>query len=59
MKTITITTMLTGAKKQVEFISEKEAKSFFYSWCDDHGIDYDLGIYHAGGIGCDYRVELN
>jgi hypothetical protein len=59
MKTITITTMKTGEQKQFEFNSEKEAKSFFYSWCDDHGIDYDLGIYHAGGIGCDYRVELN
>lgn len=59
MKTVTITKMATGCKKEVEFATEKEARSYFYEKCDLENIDYQMGDTCAGGIGHDYRIELN
>ena len=59
MKTVTITHMVSGRKEVEEFATEKEAKSRFYEKCDLENIDYEIGDTCAGGIGHDYRIELD
>jgi hypothetical protein len=59
MKTLTITDMATGKQTIETFATEKEARHQFLSKCDLEGLDYELGVTYAGGIGYDYRIELN
>lgn len=48
-----------------EFIKYKDALNYFLEWCDERSIPYEYNDYkegeemEAGGIGYDYRIELN
>jgi len=59
MKTkIIITKMIPGAVIEKDFITEKQARDYFYGFCDEHDMQYEQDSEEAGGIGHDYRIEL-
>ena len=59
MKTkIIITKVIPGAVTEKDFITEKQAREYFFGFCDEHDMQYDNDPEEAGGIGHDYRIEL-
>lgn len=58
MTTITMTQMNSGKQKTFEFNTNKKAISFFRELCDLYNLDYDNDTTSAGGIGHDYRIEI-
>ena len=53
-----MTQMNSGKQKTYEFNTNKKAMSFFRELCDLHNLDYDNETTSAGGIGHDYRIEI-
>ena len=57
-RTLLITKMPTGITFRKEFITEADAKEYFYQFCDDNNIPYKSSDFEAGGVGYDYRIEI-
>lgn len=55
---IIITKMTTGVVTENGFTTEKQAREYFFGFCDEHDMQYDNDSTEAGGIGHDYRIEL-
>ena len=55
---VTITSMATGKIDKHEFATSDQARSYFLEKCDDFNLTVDPDKNEAGGVGSDYRVEL-
>lgn len=55
---VTISKMDNSDAKSREFQSHQAAYSYFSSWCDEKGYQYDEQAGEAGGIGHDYRIAI-
>jgi hypothetical protein len=49
-----------GETKVLEFINNRDARDYFFGWCDEKGYDYeDYNTTEAGGRGHDFEITLN